>query len=82
MVLDDWHGMWPLGRWKYFPGNEPEMQKEENSWKYVGHFTPHFGELFPDLSRSQKLKNIKTWRTSDLLPSTPEHPLQFCNGGV
>lgn len=30
-----------------FPGNEPEMEKEENHLQYVGHFILHvFGSIF------------------------------------
>lgn len=58
-----------------FPGNEPEMQKEENGLKYTGHFITHFGDLLSDFSGSQKLKNMEIWQTSDPLTLTPKHNL-------
>lgn len=66
--------MQPLGHWKYFLGNEPEMQKEENSLKYVGHFILHFLGLFSNLSTSRKLKNVEIGGGLTRSTQTPETP--------
>ena len=57
-VLGGSYRMQPQRLWQYLLGNELEMQKKENSLKYVGHFILYFLGLYSNVSTSQKLRDM------------------------